>query len=187
MKKLLVLLAVLFLCRPTFAAMETEAASDWVTAVFSSVNESFAKKVVKTTYSVSPTFGIEPTFMLGLIATESNFSKCIRSRQGAKGLTQVVPRYHKDRIKGRDLCDHKVSIEVGTRILAECMKKAKGNKNKALGCYSGYKGRSRSIYVRTVLKYQKSINDHIDVYLTMNDGIKNPIVLANLDKRTILR
>ena len=80
---------------------------------------------------------ISASLLLGLIAKESSFNKNAISTHGAVGLTQVMPRYHQDKIKGRSLNNIKTSIEVGSRVLRDCLTRSKGNTRLALGCYNG--------------------------------------------------
>lgn len=106
------------------------------------------KKVVKLVYKHARKQKIKPMLVIGLIASESGFSRTAVSSHGAIGYTQVLPKYHQDKIAGRDVFDPKVNIEVGIKILSDCIKKRK-NIERALGCYNG---------ATTVEKRQKYVN-----------------------------
>ena len=105
--------------------------------IYKNVSYSEALSIVKVTYIYARKHSIKPTLALGLIAAESGFNRRARSAHGAIGYTQVVPKWHQDKIKGRNLEDLHVNIQVGMKVLSDCFKKFKGNTNKALGCYNG--------------------------------------------------
>ncbi len=105
--------------------------------IYKNVSYSEALSIVKVTYIYARKHSIKPTLALGLIAAESGFNRRARSAHGAIGYTQVVPKWHQDKIKGRNLEDTHVNIQVGMKVLSDCFKKFKGNTNKALGCYNG--------------------------------------------------
>jgi soluble lytic murein transglycosylase-like protein len=95
--------------------------------------------------------GIDPLLVLSVVDVESNFNKYAKSKSGAVGLMQVVPRWHKKKIHGRSMYRIKVALEVGTKVLKECSIKYHGNINKVLNCYSGYRGKGASKYRHDVL------------------------------------
>lgn len=105
--------------------------------IYKKVSYSEALSIVKVTYIYARKHSIKPTLALGLIAAESSFNRRARSIHGAIGYMQVVPKWHQDKIKGRNLEDLHVNIQVGMNVLGDCFKKFKGNTNKALGCYNG--------------------------------------------------
>lgn len=103
---------------------------------------------------------ISPELIIGLISVESGFRSQAKSPHGAKGLTQVVPRYHKDKIRRRNLFDPKVAIEVGTAILKDCLDKTDDNRRRALKCYSGYRGKAATAYGSSVLEHTRRFRQH---------------------------
>lgn len=105
--------------------------------IYKNVSYSEALNIVKVTYTYASKHSIKPTLALGLIAAESGFNRRARSAHGAIGYTQVIPKWHQDKIKGRNLEDTHVNIQVGMKVLSDCFKKTNGNTNKALGCYNG--------------------------------------------------
>jgi len=74
--------------------------------------------------------------VLAVIATESSFNKKAISGEGAKGYMQVMPKWHRDKLNGRDPYNVLVNIEVGTQILSNCFKERSTYKG-ALACYNG--------------------------------------------------
>jgi soluble lytic murein transglycosylase-like protein len=119
---------------------------------------------------------VRPSFMLGVFAVESEFKARALSKSGAKGITQVMPKYHKKKIAGRSLFDPRVSIEVGTNILRECLDKVNDNHRTALSCYSGYKGKAARRYQIDVIDRIKNFTR----YSKSNKGKWNDWLLSSL-------
>lgn len=96
-----------------------------------------AGKIVDNAYYYSAKRGLQLSYVLGVIRAESAYDYTASNSYGAKGLMQVVPRWHKDKIANRDVLSIPVNIEVGTKVLDECLKKHKNDAYDALSCYSG--------------------------------------------------
>ena len=96
-----------------------------------------AGKIVDNAYYYSTKRNLQLSYVLGVIRAESAYDYTASNSYGAKGLMQVVPRYHKDKIANRDVLSIPVNIEVGTKVLDECLKKHKNDAYDALSCYSG--------------------------------------------------
>lgn len=107
-----------------------------ITQVYKHVDREEASRVVRSVYRYSAEHRIEPVLMLGIIAAESGFRRKAVSREGAVGYTQVNARYHRDKIKGRNILNTSVNIEIGSRILSDCFDKY-GALRSSLGCYNG--------------------------------------------------
>jgi soluble lytic murein transglycosylase-like protein len=81
---------------------------------------------------------ISPVLLLAVIAVESNFDRFAVSVVGAKGLMQVLPSQHKDRIvHASDLTDAGTNVSIGSAILHEYIEAADGDVHDALLRYSG--------------------------------------------------
>lgn len=124
-----------------------------------------AEKIVYTTFEESSKKNLEPTLVLSLIDHESRFQQHIKSPVGAVGLTQVMPKYHQDKIaelkrtEGTDIFSIAGNIKVGTQILRDCINLAGGNLQKALQMYNGSLGdinkRYSNIIMSKMKKYSK--------------------------------
>lgn len=90
--------------------------------------------------------------LVGLVMVESRLNPKAHSSHGAKGIAQVMPKYHRAKIKGRDLFDPRIGLDVGTQILSECLTTSHGNKQAALMCYSGYRGKQATHYQHAVFE-----------------------------------
>lgn len=108
----------------------------------------------------SATYNIPLELLVGIITVESRFNPRAVSSHGAKGITQVMPQYHKSKIKGRDIFDPRVGIEVGSLIFRDCLNKYHQNYNRALSCYSGSSGQQAIKYQQKVLAQTKQFLSH---------------------------
>ena len=107
-----------------------------VTRLYKKVSVQEAEQIVNLAYYHADKHRVKPSLILGIIAVESRFDRKAVSPDGSKGYMQVLPRYHQDKIAGRNIHDAKINIEVGTKILGACVNKHK-HINKALACYNG--------------------------------------------------
>lgn len=102
-----------------------------------------ALHVVNLSYQYADKHELDASLLIALIATESGFNKQAVSTEGASGYTQVHAKYHKNKIKGRNIFDTHVNIEVGSTILMECFQKYE-NKYRSLACYNGATNKSKA-------------------------------------------
>ncbi|MBI4726130.1 transglycosylase SLT domain-containing protein [candidate division TA06 bacterium] len=94
---------------------------------------------------------LDPALVLAVIRQESKFEASARSRSGARGLMQVMPKTGKhlarmSKVKKFDtkaLYHPQVSIDYGTRFLASMVKMFDGSLVKALVAYNAGPGRVR--------------------------------------------
>jgi len=92
--------------------------------------------------------------ILAVAAIESRYNPVAESFLGAKGLMQIIPRYHQDKLRehGGDsaLLDPEVNIQVGAQILREYLKRF-GETQAALQMYGGAFDEPTSQYANKVL------------------------------------
>lgn len=118
--------------------LEQKVVADWIVEhTRGKTNQIDANLIVKLVYNESEKTKIDPLLIIAMISKESTFKKYAKSGYGAKGLMQVVPRWHHDKLKKRDPYNRIVNIEVGSKVLLDCLKKRNYNTNRALTCYSG--------------------------------------------------
>lgn len=122
---------------------------------------------------------VDPILVLSMIAVESRFDKDAVSGSGARGLMQMMPCYHEDRLiqflekdepYSRDLFfDERLNVVTGYDYISELLKQTSGDKTYALMQYNqgptsayddyvlgGYKGSS---YSREILNLREELND----------------------------
>lgn len=81
---------------------------------------------------------VSPELILAVMQKESELRANAESDYGAKGLMQVVPRYHENRLRAREsITEPRVNIRVGAEILQEYLGSASGDFRRALRKYSG--------------------------------------------------
>ena len=171
-------LSVLFICTFVNASVldefidssyEQDLAVKWVRkSTNETITDKDALKIVKEAYANAYSKQINPLLVLAIIRNESNFRANAKSKDGSRGLMQVIPRWHKDKLAGRDALNVTTSIDVGTQILKNCMVKSKGVVFKALSCYSGGGGKP---YYDKVMKFQYALNQSLkqqDILVSKN-------------------
>lgn len=97
---------------------------------------------------------LDPLLIIAVIAIESRFNPIAESRAGAKGLMQIIPKFHTDKLEefgGEDaVFEPETNIHVGARILKEYLRRT-GNLGIALQMYAGALGDSEDQYTRKVM------------------------------------
>lgn len=144
MKKLyaIIVMALAFALQAIPASAEPaytkQAVERWIVAeVKASVSTDTIRRIINVVYAQARKHDIDPFLIITTIKTESRFRANAKSSAGAQGLMQVMPRWHRDKIAGRNIRNIETNIEVGTTILVDCLDKHNQNVNLALICYSG--------------------------------------------------
>ena len=133
-------------------------------AYVSAVNPTLPPSTIRTSLwavrETSRLLGISPTLLLAIMKVESTFYPDARSPKGAQGLTQVIPRWHSDKLQdakalyGTDsLRNPFVASYAGARVYLEYLDQAKGNRRVALTRYNG----GGKTYADTVLREEARI------------------------------
>ena len=101
---------------------------------------SHTERVVGAAYRAAREVGLDPLLVLAVISIESRFNPIAESVMGAKGLMQIIPRYHRAKLDafGGDeaVLDPESNILVGSRILQEYVYRT-GTLEAGLQFYSG--------------------------------------------------
>ena len=109
---------------------------------------------VSAAYRAGRQFAVDPLLILAVMAVESRYNPVAESGVGAKGLMQVLPRFHLDKLEphgGEEaLLDPDVNIEVGTQILREYLRRF-GQTVTALQQYAGAMDEPNTEYANKVL------------------------------------
>ena len=95
---------------------------------------------VATAYRAGEQYSVDPLLILAVMAIESRYNPVAQSTVGAKGLMQVIPRFHLEKLIDHGgehaLLEPEVNIEVGARILREYQRRF-GDTGTALQMYAG--------------------------------------------------
>lgn len=112
------------------------------------------EQVVQAAYAAAGEVGLDPLLLLAVAAIESSFNPLAESVVGAKGLMQIIPRWHREklaRLGGDDaLFDPEANILLGAHILKEYVHRT-GTLEAGLQFYNGAFFDSTAQYARKVL------------------------------------
>jgi soluble lytic murein transglycosylase-like protein len=134
-------------------AREQRAVTEYVARRYR-VSEQAVAGFVGSAYRAGAERGVDPLLVLAVISVESRFNPVAESTVGAKGLMQVIPKYHLEKLSDhggeQSLLDPNVNIAVGTQILREYQRRL-GDTEAALQMYAGAFDEPSSTYANKVL------------------------------------
>ena len=109
---------------------------------------------VATAYRAGGESKVDPLLILAVMAVESRYNPVAESNMGARGLMQVIPKFHGDKLVEHGgesaLLDPQVNIQVGAQILREYLRRF-GETETALQMYAGAFDEPSSSYAFKVL------------------------------------
>ena len=109
---------------------------------------------VATAYRAGGESKVDPLLILAVMAVESRYNPVAESNMGARGLMQVIPKFHGDKLVEHGgesaLLDPQVNIQVGAQILREYLRRF-GETETALQMYAGAFDEPNSSYAFKVL------------------------------------
>ena len=104
------------------------------------VSSEMTTNIVAKAYAIGTELRLDPMLILAVISVESRFNPIAESVMGAKGLMQVIPRYHTEKfdpLGGEKVAfDPVANIMVGAKILKEYIRRT-GDLGDALQMYVG--------------------------------------------------
>ena len=108
--------------------------------------------------------GLDPLLILAVMAVESRFNPVAESLVGAKGLMQVVPRHHMDKLNqhgGEEaVLDPVTNIALGARILKEYVRRT-GSLEAGLQFYNGALADPSSQYAQKVFAEKERLQEAV--------------------------
>ena len=118
------------------------------------VSQDAAFDLVTLAHRAGHQLQLDPLLIIAVIAIESRFNPIAESRAGAKGLMQIIPRFHGDKLEefggAQAVFEPEANIHVGASILKEYLRRT-GNLGIALQMYAGALGDDEDQYTRKVL------------------------------------
>lgn len=104
------------------------------------VAEDVVAEFVTIAYRAGELHRVDPLLILAVMAIESRYNPVAESVMGARGLMQVIPRYHLEKLEPHGgeqaLLEPQVNIQVGAQILREYQRRF-GSIETALQMYAG--------------------------------------------------
>jgi soluble lytic murein transglycosylase-like protein len=112
------------------------------------------ERLVGEAFAAAAATGVDPLLILAVMAVESSMNPIAESDFGAKGLMQVVPRFHPEKLASHGgeeaVLEPRVNILVGAQILNEYIRRM-GDVEAGLQFYAGASDDSERAYARKVL------------------------------------
>jgi soluble lytic murein transglycosylase-like protein len=118
------------------------------------VSQTVAFDLVELAHRVGRNLQVDPLLIIAVISIESRFNPIAESVKGAKGLMQIIPKYHAEKLQefgGVDsVFDPETNIQVGAQILKEYIRMT-GNVGIALQMYAGALSDNEDQYTNKVM------------------------------------
>jgi hypothetical protein len=117
-------------------------------------------RVVEVAHRAAADVGLDPLLVLAVIAVESSFNPVAKSVAGAKGLMQIIPKFHRARLSeagGEEaVLDPEANVYVGARILQEYVYR-RGTLEAGLQYYNGAANDSTAQYAQKVFAERRRL------------------------------
>jgi soluble lytic murein transglycosylase-like protein len=127
--------------------------SKYLSRRFLIANEA-TERMVGAAYDAAREVGLDPLLLLAVISVESRFNPIAESVMGAKGLMQIIPKYHRAKLRDlggeQALWDPEANIRLGAAILQEYVYRT-GTLEAGLQYYNGAYWDGRAQYAQKVL------------------------------------
>lgn len=140
--------------------------AQWVQYNNKNLSNEKSIKIIDAVYFYSEQSNLDPLLIMSMIKAESTYRPEAASRYGARGLMQIVPRWHRDKLMGRNPLVINVNIEVGTKIINDCLSKSRDNIYSGLRCYSGGAGKQ---YQSKISKTYRELSEQLRALRILND------------------
>lgn len=101
--------------------------SDFLLHLNPDIDPALAEIIANSVDEMSKKYQLPRKLVCSIIRKESNMNPFAKSRVGAVGLMQVMPKIHAERYKGQNLWHIKTNIDVGCSIFREYLDKENGN------------------------------------------------------------
>jgi soluble lytic murein transglycosylase-like protein len=121
-----------------------------------------AADAVTAAFTAGQRVGVDPLLILAVMAVESSFNPYAESHMGAKGLMQIIPRFHLDKLAPfggpAAALDPDANVHVGAKILKEYIRMA-GSLESGLLLYNGSAADAEAVYAQKVMAERQRIQD----------------------------
>ena len=118
------------------------------------VSQDVTLEFVQIAHAEAARVNLDPLLIMAVIAVESRYNPIAESGVGAKGLMQIIPKFHGDKLAEfggeKAVFDPESNIRVGTRILREYLSRT-GHLDSALQMYAGALNDEEDTYTGKVM------------------------------------
>ncbi|HYC44083.1 MAG TPA: transglycosylase SLT domain-containing protein [Burkholderiales bacterium] len=122
------------------------------------VSKSVTLDLVTMAHVAGQQVGVDPLLIIAVIAVESRFNPIAESVMGAKGLMQIIPRYHTDKLQEfggvKAVFDPETNILVGSKIIKEYLGRT-GRLDSALQLYAGSTSEENEYFGKVMLEKRR--------------------------------
>jgi len=123
--------------------------------------------LVSAAFAAGKQTGLDPLLIIAVMAVESRFNPIAESVAGAKGLMQVIPRYHMEKIIAsggeKAVLEPETNILLGARILREYIVRS-GDLSTALRMYNGALDNGSNQYAEKVISEKQRLQQILKNY-----------------------
>jgi soluble lytic murein transglycosylase-like protein len=124
-------------------------------------------ELVSAAYVAGEQTGLDPLLILAVMAVESRFNPIAESVAGAKGLMQVIPRYHMEKIIAsggeKAVLEPEINILLGARILRDYIVRS-GDLTTGLQMYNGASDNGSNQYAEKVISEKQRLQQIVKNY-----------------------
>ena len=121
--------------------------------------------IVRVAFRAAEAQALDPLVVLAIVATESGYNPIAESVVGAKGLMQIIAKFHADKLApfgGEDaLFEPEVNIRVGSQILRDYLRRY-GDLEIALQVYAGALDDADARYARKVFAERNRLQQALE-------------------------
>jgi soluble lytic murein transglycosylase-like protein len=122
------------------------------------VSQAVTLDLVTIAHAAGHQVGIDPLLIISVMAVESRFNPIAESVMGAKGLMQIIPRYHTDKLQefggAKAVFDPETNIFVGSQIIKEYVVRT-GSIDSALQLYVGSTSEQNEYFGKVMIEKER--------------------------------
>ena len=126
------------------------------------VSRDSLERFVRLAYAAGHSTQLDPLLILAVMAVESSFNPIAESVMGAKGLMQIIPEYHQDKLRSPhggevNVLDPEINIVAGAKVLREYATRTDDDLTAALRLYGGVGSNLQHPYPNRVLSERQRL------------------------------
>jgi soluble lytic murein transglycosylase-like protein len=126
------------------------------------VSRDSLERFIRLAYAAGHSTQLDPLLILAVMAVESSFNPIAESVMGAKGLMQIMPEYHQDKLRSPhggevNVLDPEINIVAGAKVLREYATRTDDDLAAALRLYGGVGADLQNPYPNRVLSERQRL------------------------------